>query len=282
MHVSPPARTGSASAFAPRGLVSLVAGAALVVASACDGPPVEWSSERIVRDAPAPAVLTADGAVLPDTLAPLANRVAPPSRELCPGSLALARAGRRLYAVWWSVRADSGAGLLAARSDDEGASWSAPSAVDTTDASVSGCRRSPPSFAADSASGYVHVAYALRGREGPGLFFAHSMDGGATFHEPVPIFYGERLGLASVAADGDVVAVAFEDPNSANPRVGLALSRTMGHIFEQRLLPVSSDNGIAARPLAAVRGHRVAVAWERRSAFDSARSLLAVKTGVLR
>jgi hypothetical protein len=282
MHVSTPARSGSAHAFAPRSLMSLVAGAALVVGSACDEPPVEWSADRIVRDAPSSAVVTAEGTVLPDTLAQLATRVAAPSREVCPGSLALARAGHRLYAAWWAVRPDSGARLLAAHSGDDGASWSSPSAVDTTDAGVSGCRRSPPSIAADSASGYVHVAYALRAREGPGLFYSHSMDGGVTFHEPVPIFYGERLGLASVAADGGVVVVAFEDPNSANPRIGLALSRTMGHIFEERLLPVSTDNGIAVHPLAAVHGHRIAVAWERRAALDSARSVLAVKAGVLR
>jgi hypothetical protein len=180
------------------------------------------------------------------------------------------------------VRPDSGARLLASHTDDEGASWSALATVDTTDQSVSGCSRTPPAIAADSASGYVHVAYALLGREGPGLFFSHSMDSGATFHEPVPIFYGERLGHASVAADGDVVAVAFEDPNSTSPRIGLALSRTMGHIFEQRLLPVSTDNGIAAHPLTAVRGRRIAVAWERRADPDTARAVLAVKAGVLR
>jgi hypothetical protein len=98
----------------------------------------------------------------------------------------------------------------------------------------------------------------------------------------VPIFYGERLGRSSVAADGDVVAVAFEDPNSRSPRVGLALSRTMGHIFEARLLPVSDDNGSAMRPLAAVRGRRVAVAWERRAASDSGPAMLAIRTGVVR
>lgn len=282
MHQSTPARSRSARAIAPRAIASLLAGAALLVVSACEPPPVEWSAERVVSDAPSPAAVTADGTVLPDSLARLASRIAPPSSSVCPGSLALARAGRRLYAAWWAVRPDSGARLLAAHSDDEGASWSAPSAVDTTDVGVTGCRRSPPSIAADSASGYVHVAYALQAREGPGLFFSHSMDGGVTFHEPVPIFYGERLGRASVAADGDVVAVAFEDPNSASPSVGLALSRTMGHIFEERLLSVSTDNGIATRPLAAVHGHRIAVAWERRAALDSARSVLAVRAGTLR
>jgi hypothetical protein len=180
------------------------------------------------------------------------------------------------------VRSDSGARLLAARSDDGGATWSTPAAVDTTDTSVTGCRREAPSIAADSASGYVHVAYALRGREGPGLFFSHSMDAGDTFHEAVPILYGERLGRASVAADGDHVAVAFEDPNGSARRIGLALSRTQGHIFEQRILPVSSGNGEASRPMAAVRGNRIAVAWERRAANGSAPAVLAIKAGTLR
>jgi hypothetical protein len=145
-----------------------------------------------------------------------------------------------------------------------------------------GCSRAPPAIAADSASGYVHVAFALVGKEGPGLFFAHSMDGGATFHAAVPIFYGERLGRSSVAADGEHVVVAFEDPNSRAPRVGLALSRTMGHIFEERILPISADNGAAMNPRAAIRGRRVAVAWDRSPPSDSAAALIAIQTGTLR
>jgi hypothetical protein len=276
------ARLGSARVGASRAVPLLLLGASLAAASACGESPVEWSEERTVVAASDSVVVSANGAVLPDTMAALAGRIAAPSGPVCPGSLALAREGHRLYAAWWAVRADSGARLLAARSDDDGTSWSSPAAVDTTDTSVSGCQRSAPTIAADAASGYVHVAYSLRAREGPGLFFSHSMDGGATFHEPVPIFYGERLGRASVAADGDVVAVAFEDPNSASPRIGLALSRTMGHIFEHRLLPVSNDNGIAARPITSVHGRRIAVAWERRAASDSARAVLAVRLGVLR
>lgn len=244
---------------------------------------MEWEAERTTDVTGASGVrVSAEGAIVADSMALLAERIAPPPGPVCPGSLALSREGSRIFATWWAVKPDSAARLLAARTDDDGTTWSALAVVDTTDQSVSGCRRSPPAIAADAASGYVHVAYALLAREGPGLFFAHSMDAGATFHEPVPIFYGERLGRASVAADGDVVAVAFEDPNSASPRIGLALSRTMGHIFEQRLLPVSNENGIAVHPLTAVRGRRIAVAWERRAATDSARAVLAVKAGVLR
>ena len=225
--------------------------------------------------------LAPDGALRPDTMAALAARVRPPEGGVCPGSLVVSRAGSRLYAAWWRVQPDSGAFLLAAHSEDGGA-WSVPSPVDTTDQSVTGCDRAPPAIAADSASGYVHVVFSLLGKEGPGLFYAHSMDAGATFHAAVPIFYGDRLGRSSVAADGDVVAVAFEDPNSRSPRVGLALSRTMGHIFEERLLPVSDDNGTATHPLAAVRGRRIAVAWQRAVASDGTPAVLAIRTGVVR
>jgi hypothetical protein len=171
--------------------------------------------------------------------------------------------------------------LLVARSGDGGRSWHGASAVDTTDAGVGGCHRDPAAIAADSASGYVHVTYALQAAEGPGLFFSHSMDGGVTFHEPVPILYGERLGRTSVAADGDLVVVGFEDPNSMTPRIGLALSRTMGHIFEHRILPVSDDNGSATHPLTAVHGRRIAVAWEP---ADTRRAspLLIVRAGTVR
>ncbi len=272
MHQRGNARLGSAR-------IAAIAIAGVLVA--CSEPPVAWSEIRsdrsFVGDALAP-----NGTLLSDSMAMLAARIPPPESSVCPGSLALSRAGHRVYAAWWRVRPDSGARLLAAHSDDEGRVWSAPAPVDTTDQSVSGCRRAPPAIAADSASGYVHVAFALLGREGPGLFYAHSMDAGATFHAAVPIFYGDRLGHSSVAADGDVVAVAFEDPNSRAPRIGLALSRTMGHIFEERLLPISDDNEIASRPLVAVKGSHLAVAWLRGNPSDDTPDLRAVRTGTLR
>jgi hypothetical protein len=261
-----------------------LAALACALLAACADAPVEWSASSSVQSPPGTAVtVTAGGVVTADTLASLARRVSPPAGVVCPGSLQLARAGHALYAVWWNPRPDSGARLLSARSDDDGRSWSAPAAVDTLDRGVSGCARAPASVAADSASGYVHVAYGLDAPEGPGLFFAHSMDAGRTFHSPVPIFYGERLGRTSVAADGDLVAVAFEDPNSRSPRVGLALSRTMGHIFEHRLLPVSDENGAASHPTTAVQGKRIAIAWEQRAAAgtSTAAPALVVRTGVV-
>ncbi|MEO8335222.1 MAG: sialidase family protein, partial [bacterium] len=209
---------------------------ALIAAAGCSPDPVQWTDDRSVALPAAASVLSANGDLVTDTLAALASRVVLPA-SVCAGSLRLSSAKGTLYAAWWSPRPDSGARLLSAHSSDDGATWSAIAPVDTMDRGVSGCRRAAPSIAADSTSGYVHITYGMVAPEGPGLFFSHSMDGGASFHAPVPILYGERLGVTSVAAAGDHVAVAFEDPNSGIPRIGLALSRTMGHIFEDRLLP---------------------------------------------
>jgi hypothetical protein len=254
----------------------------VLLAAACTPSPVEWAVERSVTPAPGEVgALAADGAIVPDSMASLAARIAVPPGAICPGSLRLARTPAAVYAVWWAPRADSGARLLAAHSTDGGRNWSAAAPVDTADRAVNGCRREPPAIAADPLSGYVHVTYALQAPEGPGVFFSHSMDRGISFHAPVPILYGERLGRTSVAADGDLVVVGFEDPNSRTPRIGLAISRTMGHIFEDRLLPVSGDHGAATYPLTAVRGRRIAVSWEQRST-DTTPGVRAVRVGVVR
>jgi hypothetical protein len=44
---------------------------------------------------------------------------------------------------------------------------------------------------------------------------------------------------------------------------------------------VSSDNGRAWRPLVAVRGRRIAVAWERQGDDDAAPAVFAIKSGTL-
>lgn len=256
-----------------------------LLSAACTDAPVQWTTSS---SAAPPAgishlAVTAEGEIVRDSVADLVERVTPPPGEMCAGSLRIARGGRTLYGVWWAPRPDSAVWLMSSRSADSGRTWRAPVPVDTLDQRKSGCHQAPPAIAADSTSGYLHVVYSLVAPEGPGLFFSHSMDGGSMFHSPVPIFYGERLGHMSVAADGDLVAVGFEDPNSVTPRVGLALSRTMGHIFEHRLLPVSNDNGAATHPMTAVRGNHVAIAWEQRPGTldSSAPPALVVRAGVV-
>ena len=271
------------SASRAPGAAARLLGLVTLALAACGEPPIEWSGLNTVTVATgSPAVLRADGTLGPDSMATLAARVSPPPAPVCAGSLVLAAARGALVGVWWAPRPDSAVRLVAARSTDGGRTWSAPAPVDSTDAGRTGCSRVPAAIAADSASGYVHVTYALQAFEGPGLFFSHSMDEGVTFHAPVPILYGERLGRTSVAADGDLVVVGFEDPNSSTPRIGLALSRTMGHIFEHRILPVSDDHDKATRPLAAVRGRRVALAWRTGDAPSAGGGTFVVRTGTVR
>jgi hypothetical protein len=166
-----------------------------------------------------------------------------------------------LFAAWWAPRADSNATLLVSRrvKADSGA-WSAPVIADARDQSRAGCRRPAPAIAADIARGYVHLAYYLDGPTGAGIYGGHSMESGTYFHDPVAIIYGERAVATAIATSGDLVAVAYEDPNSERARIALAISLTAGHLYEHRM-DVSPSSMRATNPRVTLEGRRVAVSW---------------------
>lgn len=230
----------------------------------CVPPAVEWDADvRRLDGAMADSLRLAWDAdeSLPTFVGAWEPPVRPAEPGLCAGSLRATRApGNEAYASWFSVRPDSSVLLRVARSDDAGRSWHPAVTADTTDVGRTGCGRPAPFIAADASNGYVHVVYHLVAREGAGLFFTHTMERGALFHEPVPIVYGDRPSAAAVASRGDTVIVVYEDPNSRFPRLGLAISRTQGHIFERRV-PASDETGEARTPRVALRGTRVVVAW---------------------
>lgn len=87
------------------------------------------------------------------------------------------------------------------------------------------------------------------------------------FHSPVAVVYGERIGRTAVAARGDIVAVVYEDPNSTPTRIALALSRTMGHLFQSRTA-VSPPTGSAREPRVALGDARIAVTWKGGTAAE--------------
>ena len=244
-----------------KGLFRLVVPFATMVLAACGGAPVGWDAAvtrsgdalpgRLQLDAGGPRFTIDTTALLPPLIP-----------GACPGSVRVALSGTsgiERYVAWWAPRADSSAALLSARSTDGGRSWSAPEPVDTADHRPVGCVRPPPAIAADSSSGYVHVAYSMRDAQGAGIFFSHSMDRGKMFHWPVTITYGDHLTDVAIAVHGDTVAIAYVEPSSDHPQLGLALSHTMGHIFEDRLrVPSSSD---ASDPAIAIAPGRLVVAW---------------------
>lgn len=227
----------------------------------------------------------------PDTLT-VAAPPPDPTGTRCPASLRLARAPRPagaahaghamqlsmpaaataapaagVVAVWWATRPDQSAALYLSRTTDGGRTWAAPLAVDTLDRSESACDRPAPSVAVDSLDGYVHVAYSMQAPEGPGVFYAHQMDPRAAFERPQVIVYGDRPSATSVSSRGDRVVVAYEDPNTGGrPFVSLALSRTAGHTWAERV-PVTGGSVAAERPVVALRGRdQVLLGWVERTA----------------
>ena len=199
---------------------------------------------------------------VPHEPAESARGVDPPTFVGCPASLRIASDGQSSFAAWWGVKRDSSVLLMTARSL-HGEAWSQPVVADSSDRGTRGCGRPAPAIAADSVSRYVHIAYFLE-PAGGGVFFAHSMDSGATFHAPVPIVFGDNPARTSVASDGDRVVVAYEDPNSELPRISVALSKSMGHLFEKRSL-ASMVNGRARQPVVRVSGDSIGIWWSEYS-----------------
>ncbi|AHG89598.1 hypothetical protein J421_2061 [Gemmatirosa kalamazoonensis] len=251
---------------------------------ACDREPVIWNDaaeQHALVPADSTAAVTPDvradsvlRAMLRRTARGVADTAPPAPPPSIPGAVlngggtgcvttvrvAAGRGGERA-AAWWAARPNGSAVLLASRSGDGGATWDAPARVDTLDVGAAGCERPAPSVAVDSANGYVHVAYAIEAPEGTGVFYAHRMGPTLPFERPQVIVYGDHVTRASVASAGDLVAVAYEDPNTGGrPCVSLALSRTAGHSWAERFV-VSSDAETAERPAVALRGREVAVGW---------------------
>ena len=245
--------------------------------AACAKPPVEWSDPTPIAAPPGLAHLvmeqTGPPRLVPDS-APAGAVPADPA--LCRSSLRTVHGASRLYAVWWSVRSDSSASLEAAWSTDSGKTWGTASPVDTSDVSSRGCNRPPPSITTSGDD--LHIAYSMVAPEGTGVFFAHFM--GSMLHSPVAVIYGERLVGTAIAAQGDRIAVAYEEPNGTRRQVDVALSVTQGHIFEWHEI-ASRDIDFATAPQVALNGSRIAVAWVTRRMNDTT-STNVVREGRLR
>ena len=172
-----------------------------------------------------------------------------------------------IFRAWWAVRSDSNGVLSMQRSPDGGLTWQSAVTVDDRDRGRRGCDRPSPAIAYDSTSKYIYLAYFLDASDGAGVFFAHSMDDGRMFHSPVPVVYGNNPAHAGVAGQGDSVVVVFEDPNSTTPRLGIVLSSTTGHIFEQRG-EVTPEEVPAILPWVSLQNNHVSVWWMTSDARD--------------
>jgi len=226
----------------------------------CVNEPVEWGDvsyrqSQLGDPDTRSAVMSANLPAIAGTSAP------------CIRSIRATGSAGQLFRVWWSSRNDSSVVLSMQGSGDRGNSWQAPVEVEARDRGRRGCDRPAPGIFYDPASGYVHLVYFIEASDGAGVFFAHSMDKGGMFHSPVPVVYGNSPSLASVAAHGDSVVVAFEDPNSTTQRIGIVLSRVTGHVFDQRG-QATPDDVRAIAPWVSLDHNKIRVWWKTPS--DSA------------
>src|SRR5579862_268236 len=133
----------------------------LAVATACERPAVVWQvPESTTLSMDADVYIDSSGHpgfVMADRVLP---RVMPTQPTPCPRSIQIPE-GPVPYAVWWSVRSDSSAGLYAAQW--KGNAWSPPVVVDSDDAGSTGCNRPPPEAA--EVGDNLYVAYSMEARE---------------------------------------------------------------------------------------------------------------------
>ena len=222
--------------------------------SACVKEPVEWGDVSYRQSQLGDP--DARSAVMSANLPAIALAPAP-----CIRSIRTAGTRPDLFRVWWGSRIDSSVVLSMQHSSDAGSTWDPAVEVESRDKGRRGCDRPSPGIFYDPLSGYLHLVYFMEGSEGGGVFFAHSMDKGKMFHAPVAVVYGNAASVASVAAKGDSVVVVFEDPNATTPRIGMALSRSAGHIFEQRG-QVTPDDVEAVAPWVALDHGKIIVWWK--------------------
>jgi hypothetical protein len=226
----------------------------VLILTACVNEPVDWGD--VSYHGSQPGDTDTRSSVLSANL-PAANG----GVAHCLRSIRTASAGSDLFRAWWTSRGDSSVVLAMQHSTDRGSSWQPPVAVETRDRGRRGCDRPPPGIFYDPVRGYLHLVYFIETSNGAGVFFAHSMDKGRMFHSPVPVVYGNTPSAASVAANGDSVVVVFEDPNATTSRLGIVLSSSTGHIFEQRG-EATPDDVPAIIPRVSLDHQKVTVWWK--------------------
>src|SRR4051812_6926447 len=245
-------RMAAAPLACPTTVASMWVLALVTTAGAND--PVQWGDVSYRRSQLGDP--DARSAILSANLPAVDSTVGP-----CIRSIRATGAGTDLFRVWWAARRDSSVVLSMQHSNDSGTTWDPPRPVETRDRGRAGCDRPPPGIFFDPGRGYLHLVYFIEAADGAGVFFAHSMDKGAMFHSPVPVVYGKRPSAASVAANGDSVVVVFEDPNASAPRIGIVLSRSIGHIFEARG-DVTPDDVPAVKPWVVLEHRKITVWWK--------------------
>lgn len=184
--------------------------------------------------------------------------------EACPccrTGLATSKDGA-LYMSWRHVYPGNIRDIVVARSDDHGATWTAPVRVHTDDWKFDACPHAGPAIATDAA-GALHVTW-WTGKDGAaGVFYAQSTDGGKTFTPAVPLGvaqYSRPAHVQIALASNNRVIVVWDDGTKQIPRVMVAVSNDGGAHFATPTA-VSESGRAATFPVLGVAGDSLAIAW---------------------
>jgi hypothetical protein len=138
--------------------------------------------------------------------------------------------------VAWRANDDNVRDVVVARSTDGGLSYGAPVRVHADGWRIDGCPHAGPALAVDAA-GTVHVAWYTGREDAPGLFYATSRDGAASFTSPLAIQTGDWVppSLAKLVPGGEgTLWLAWEDRVTEPARIRVARVDPRGRLVTVR------------------------------------------------
>ena len=177
------------------------------------------------------------------------------SCDCCRTSFALGGDGT-LYLAWRDQLPQDDGGdpvrnMVIARSTDRGDTWSAPTPIHDDGWRVAFCPESGPEIAVDSV-GRLRAAWFTGKEDGPGVYYAVSEDGGATFSDPVALATDDYFPHANVRMDLDAtdnVWVTWDDRRTEDGAVQLVRIGADGAVtplLDEALPGLTSDVAVGS------------------------------------
>lgn len=158
------------------------------------------------------------------------------SCECCRASLAVGP-DNVLYLAWRDQVPQPDGGdpirnMVISRSEDKGETWSAAVPIHDDAWRFGQCPESGPVIAVDAA-GTIHAAWFTGKEDGPGVYYAASMDGGTTFSAPETLATDSYFPHANVRGfldDGGVFWVTWDDSRTEEGAIQLVQIATGGTV----------------------------------------------------
>lgn len=182
-----------------------------------------------------------------------------PTCPCCRTAMALGQDGT-LYLAWRAVFEGNIRDIVLMSSKDRGATWSTPVRPHPDGWSFKGCPQAGPSLRVDAAN-TVHLSW-WTGKDGAaGVWYARSVDGGATWKaEPIDTAKTARPSHIQLALAGDRVVIGWDGGHGEVPNVFVKSSGDKGASFGP-LLQLTAPTLAATFPVLGIAQDSLVVAW---------------------